>query len=161
MPKRKKQRKTKEKFLEKTTEKVSVGQDKNSGENLVKEQIKKACKGLFYISETDAEIQPFFGRQAKAVSKEEILSQTGNSPSVPVEKRDFADFFGRLTEIQNWFGDEEKLTAKRFAGLKDLLESNFRDLTVFKIGKINLDIYVVGIDAEDNLLGIKMKAVET
>ncbi len=40
-------------------------------------------------------------------------------------------------------------------------EKNLRDLKVFKIGKIQIDVYVVGLDAEDNLLGIETKAVET
>ncbi len=79
----------------------------------------------------------------------------------PVEERNFAEFFARLAEIQDWFGDEEKATAQKFADLKKLLESNLRDLKVFKIGKIQLDVYAVGIDAENNLLGIQTKAVET
>jgi hypothetical protein len=66
-----------------------------------------------------------------------------------------------LTEIQDWFGDEEKETAQKFARLRELLEKNLRDLKVFKVGKIQLDVYVVGLDAESKLTGIKTKAVET
>jgi hypothetical protein len=113
------------------------------------------------MSETDAEISPFFGGQAQSVTKKEILSQTKNLADTPVEERNFAEFFARLAEIQDWFGDEEKATAQKFADLKKLLESNLRDLKVFKIGKIQLDVYAVGIDAENNLLGIQTKAVET
>ncbi len=89
------------------------------------------------------------------------MKQTENAANAPVEERDFAEFFKRLTEIQDWFGDEEKATAQKFAELKDLLERNLRDLKVFKIGKIQIDVYVVGLEAENNLLGIKTKAVET
>jgi hypothetical protein len=42
-----------------------------------------------------------------------------------------------------------------------LLEGNLRDLRVFKVGRIELDIYVVGINSEGILMGIKTKAVET
>jgi hypothetical protein len=42
-----------------------------------------------------------------------------------------------------------------------LLEENLADLTVFRIGSIRIDIYVVGLDADGNLAGIKTKAVET
>jgi len=45
--------------------------------------------------------------------------------------------------------------------LKILLEKKLKELKVFKIGKIQLDIYVVGLDAESNLTGIQTKAVET
>jgi len=161
MKKIKKQKKSKEKKLENLSEKVSEQQNKDSGEDEIKNQLKKATENLFFISETDAEITPFFGRQAQAVTKEEILMQSQSMANVLIEEKDFAGFFKRLTEIQDWFGDEEKATAQKFAELKDLLERNLRDLKVFKIGKIQIDVYVVGLDAENNLLGIKTKAVET
>jgi len=161
MKKIKKQKKSKEKKLENLSEKVSEQQNKDSGEDELKNQLKKATENLFFISETDAEITPFFGRQAQAVTKEEILMQSQSMANVLIEEKDFAGFFKRLTEIQDWFGDEEKATAQKFAELKDLLEKNLRDLKVFKIGKIQIDVYVVGLDAENNLLGIKTKAVET
>jgi len=161
MPKRKKLKKLKEKKLEIPKEKVLEKQKADSRTDNLAEQIKIAVKGLYYISETDAEILPFVGKQAKAVSKQVILSQTKKAADSTVEERDFAGFFARLTEIQDWFGDEEKATAQKFVQLKELLEKNLRDLKVFKIGKIQLNVYVVGLDAEDNLLGIETKAVET
>ncbi len=124
-------------------------------------QIKKITDGLFYTSETDAEILPFTGKKAQAVTSEEILAQTENEANSPVEEKDFTEFFSRLTEIQDWFGDEEKTAAKKFTDLKDLLEKKLKDLKVFKVGKIQLDIYAVGLDAECNLMGIQTKAVET
>lgn len=85
------------------------------------EQIEKAAEGLYYISETDAEILPFIGGKAAAVTKEEILRQTKSADGSPVEERDFADFFVRFMEVQDWFGDEEKETAQKFVKLKALL----------------------------------------
>jgi hypothetical protein len=125
------------------------------------EQIGKASEGLYYISETDAEISPFTGTKADAVTKENLLSQTANKPDAPVEERDFTDFFTRLTKIQDWFGDEEKQTAAKFARLKELLESNLKNLKVFKVGRIEIDVYIVGLDSESRLAGVKTKAVET
>jgi len=124
-------------------------------------QIRQISEGLYYISETDAEIFPFTGTKTDAVTKENLLSQTGNKPDAPVEERDFTDFFTRLTKIQDWFGDEEKQTAAKYARLKELLERNLKELKVFKVGRIEIDIYVVGLDAQGNLAGIKTKAVET
>ena len=36
-----------------------------------------------------------------------------------------------------------------------------KDLKVFKVGQIELDIYVVGLDSQGVLTGITTKAVET
>ena len=161
MPKRKKHEKSKGKVLEESRDKKIAVQNINPAENNSARQIKETAQGLYYISETDAEILPFIGGEVKAVTKEEILSQTKSGTNLPVEERDFADFFTRLTEIQDWFGDEEKEKAQKFVRLKELLEKNLKDLKVFKIGRIQLDIYVVGLDAESKLVGIKTKAVET
>lgn len=158
--KRKKQNKLKEDTLEKPGE-VLPQQIKESSSDGLAEQIRKNAEGLFYISETDAEILPFVGTTADKVSKEEVLAQTNNAADSAVEERDFDGFFARLTEVQDWFGDEEKENVQKFIGLKEILENNLRDLKVFKVGKIELDIYVVGLDAENTLLGIKTKAVET
>lgn len=125
------------------------------------EKIRKASEGLYYISETDAEVLPYTGTKAEAVTKENILRQTGKEIDAPVEERDLAKFFVRLTEIRDWFGDEEKQTAARFAELKKLLEENLKDPKVFKVGRIEIEVYVVGLDEEGNLTGIQTKAVET
>jgi len=125
------------------------------------EQIKSAAEGLWYMSETDAEIFPFTGSKADSVTKETLLGQIEKPAETPVEEREFAQFFERLTSIKDWFGDEEKATAGKFAALQSLLEKNLRELKVFRVGQIQIDIYVVGLDAEGNLAGIQTKAVET
>ena len=123
------------------------------------ERIKKACEGLFYISETDAEITAFIGEQAEAVNGETILKQTKSDGAV--EERDFEDFFKRLSEVQEWFGEEETTNANKFAKLKDILQKNLKDIKVFKVGRIELNVYAVGLDANNILTGIQTKAVET
>lgn len=123
------------------------------------EEIKEIVKDVYYISETDSELFPFVGERAEEASKETILKQIGGN--APVEERNFEDFFKRLTEMQEWFGDEETRTANRFSELKEFLMKNLRDLKVFKIGKIEVDIYIVGLDANNILKGVWTKAVET
>ncbi|CAN5304063.1 hypothetical protein BH10ACI1_BH10ACI1_03050 [soil metagenome] len=130
-------------------------------DNQFVEKVKELSEGLYYISETDAEVFPFEGTKAEAVTRENILSQTKNAPGAPVEERDFAEIFARLTAMQDWFGDEEKANAERFSALQKFLEDNLKDLKVFKIGSIQIDIYFVGLDTNGNLMGIQTKAVET
>ena len=132
-----------------------------SAETNLSEQLGRAAEGLWYISETDAEIFPFTGSKAEAVTKENLLMQLGKSPETVVEERGFDEMFARFIRIEDWYGDEEKATAEKFAGLKSLMENNLTDLKVFKVGQIERDIYFVGLDKEGNLAGIQTKAVET
>ncbi len=129
--------------------------------NIFKEKIKNACKGLFYLSETDAEIFPVFCGKVNIGSRETILKELGLKEGTTTEERTFTEFFSRLTKIQDWFSQAETRNAKRFLTLQKLLEENLDDPIVLRTGRIQIDIYVVGIDAEGNLTGIKTKAVET
>jgi len=131
---------------------------KFKGKKLLAE-IEKSTVGLIYISETDADIEPYFGGHVQTVEVSHFTSNEHRKGKH--ETLDPQDFFERLTKEKDWFGPREKDRAGRFASLEKLLEENLRDLTVFKIGHIRIDIYVVGIDADGNLAGIKTRAVET
>lgn len=123
--------------------------------------IDKLTKDLIYISETDAPILPFKLDRATAITADEVLRQTGHQAREPVETIDADAFFARLTTFREWFGPREKETAERFKALKAELENELADMKVFKIGKVRIDIYVVGIDKKGRLAGVMTKAVET
>ena len=123
--------------------------------------IKKVLENLFYVSETDAEISPFVGKPADSVSADVLVSQIQNIDSTAVKETSLDAFFNPLVEIQDWYGEEEKETARRFSELKDLLQKNLRDLKVFKVGQIEIDVYVVGLDERNILTCIATKAVQT
>jgi hypothetical protein len=119
-------------------------------------EIEKSTDGLTYISETDASVEPVFvdSDQAKV-----FLGSLGkNEKSETLEP---SPFFDHLTTIREWFGPNETARVKKFALLEEILQSNLRDLKVIRVGRIRIDIYVVGLDADNNLVGIKTKAVET
>ncbi len=125
------------------------------------ETFAETLNGLIYISETDAEIIPFAGEKTSEVTIDEIRRQTGAATQVPIETVDLGQFFERLTQIKDWFGDAEKKRAARFAELRDELMADLKDVKVFRVGKIRIDIYIVGINSEGRLAGITTKAVET
>jgi len=124
-------------------------------------EIDQACEGLIYISETDAPVLAFSGPAATEPTGELILQQTGGKAESRIEEAAFAEFFGKLTAINEWFGEAEKAKAAKFLDLQKLLEENLRDLKVFRIGEIRIDIYAVGIDKDSHIMGITTKAVET
>lgn len=134
---------------------------KEKTENEIFEGIKSLCSGLYYMSETDAEILPFVGGKVKKLTMEKFAEEIGVTDHSKIEERDFDSFFKRLVEIKDWFGEEEKKMAKRFSELRDFLIQNLSDLRVFRIGRIEIDIYVVGIDRAGKIVGFKTKTVET
>jgi len=122
-------------------------------------EITKLVAGLTYISETDADVQAFAGG---AVTNDDVSSAvTEIDTRQPVEEVDTANFFSRLTTPQDWFGAVEKKRAERFARLQRFIEENLRGIKVLKVGRVQKTIYIAGISPNNNLLGVKMDAVET
>jgi Nuclease A inhibitor-like protein len=124
-------------------------------------KLAEICEGLIFMSETDAEFTVFKGTKIEVLSKETFLAQIKGSPIVAFEEQNFDEFFLRLTTIKDWFGETDKQNANRYGKLQEFMKANLKDLKVFRIGKIRIDIYIVGIDAESNLIGLKTNAVET
>jgi hypothetical protein len=140
--------------MAKKSKKIS-GENVPSG-NLFFYRLKTACEGLFYMSETDAPVEPFFASKTDTDAKETILNATGNTESADIEEGNFDQFFARL-----WYNYDEKKVAARPVSLRQLLEENLVDFKVFRIGRIGIGVYVVGRDRDGNLAGVKTKAVET
>lgn len=124
-------------------------------------QIAKAAAGLTYLSETDADITAFNGEKADAVTKENLLLQIGKANDLKVEEKGFNEFFQPLVEIKDWYGDDERKMTEKFLALKNLLQQNLIEKKVFRLGKKEIEIYVVGLDRESVLRGVQTKAVET
>lgn len=120
-----------------------------------------ACDGLIYVSEMDADVTPFYGSSAETVTGETILQQAKLPGDSPISGLSLDAFFGRLTEIRDWYGATEKLRAKKFSELQKLLGENLSDPKVFRVGNVQVDIFAVGIDRDGRLVGVTTKAVET
>jgi Nuclease A inhibitor-like protein len=125
------------------------------------ERIAAAAEGLVYISETDADITPFSGEKCDSVTSQAVLDLQLGAKQAPIEEMSPEEFFARLTQMKDWFGTREKNRARRFAELYSVLSEELRDLHVFRVGRIQIDIYIVGIGSDGRLSGVWTRAVET
>ncbi len=147
--------------MAKKRKKMNIAEEKNDTENELKKKLAELTKGLYYTSETDEEIVPYFGGKVESVTAEEVLKANNSPIDTPVKEIDVNVLFESLTAIQDWYGEEEKATAEKFAELADLLKNNLRELKSYKIGNIEIDLYIVGLNDENYIAGVKTKAVET
>src|SRR5687768_1143030 len=128
----------------------------------LKRELEALCEGLVFISERDAPVVPFFGPKIDEVSPDLFRKLLGpTSKNEPIESVDVDEFFARLTADKDWHDGRQRSNAKKYRRLKKLLEGELRYSRVFKVGRIQIDIYIVGIDREGNLAGVRTNAVET
>lgn len=134
----------------------------NQSVNLVA-LLQAATADLLWLSETDAPFEVLHWQpQASAdLTTTQVLQLTNHPPTVPVKVLAVDDFFAGATEEQDWFGEEEKAIAARYRELVGLLKQHLSDLTVYQVGEVTLDIYVIGQTPEGELLGLATQASET
>ncbi len=122
------------------------------------EELAKLCDPLLYISEIDSKVLPFF---AVGEFPETFLIDQRSSKEAKIETGSADEFFERTTRECEWHNAGDKERVKGFRRLKEFMRANLRDISLYKIGRIRIDIYVIGIDGAGNTAGIQTKAVET
>ena len=109
------------------------------------EELKKASAGLLVMSESDYPFEIIRWDGSTEVNAEFLHSLTNE----PAESR--------VEEISV----EQFLANGRFEHLERFLREHLTDLKVYKVGKINIPVYIVGKSPEGSWLGLSTRVVQT
>ena len=124
------------------------------------EELREATRGLTFMSESD---YPFevFNWGDKEPTQEFLRGLTGEAADAPVETKTAADFFRVAASEAKYKSADQLAEARKYQKLLQLLEKNLKDLKVFRVGAVNLPVYVAGRSASGNWLGVSTRVVET
>ncbi len=130
----------------------------------LKADLERACSDLVYSSESDRPFEVFSvplpdGRPIS--SADDFRSLLGIGKEVRLEVRSLEDFFARHTGTSDPHDARAQAIRPRYERLQALLEQRLRCVRVFRVGKIEIDCYVVGEDGQGRLAGLKTVAIET
>ena len=64
------------------------------------------------------------------------------------------DFFALATQEEDWHDQEERETVQRFQNLVGVLKQNLSQLRVYRVGSIEIDVYIVGVTPGGGLAGL-------
>ena len=124
--------------------------DKNNKVKLdeqIVEDLKRATAGLFVMSESDYPFEIIrWDGQAVTITPAYLRSISGVPPDSPIQEIEVDDFFRVSGE---------------FRKLANLLKDSLTDLRVYKVGTINIPVYILGRSAEGNWLGVSTRLVQT
>ncbi len=122
-------------------------------------EIADAAKGLLYISETDQPLEPV---ELKTTSIEkEIIAMTGANENTEVEKIGLDHFFRNMIRTYPRSSKEEIASAEKFQRLAELLKKSLHDVTVYRIGKIQIKAFIIGRLDDGSYAGLSTSLVET
>jgi hypothetical protein len=128
----------------------------------VRERLEKSAEGLVYTSESDRPFEFFsLGRLARGVlDKKSFAELVGASPG-EIEERTLDDFLMRHIETSDPHDTRAQEIRPRYEAFKQVLLKELRDVRVYRIGRVEVSCYMVGIDRLGNACGLKTIAIET
>ncbi|MEG3833974.1 nuclease A inhibitor family protein [Microcoleus sp. Pol10_D6] len=124
-------------------------------------QLQQTSKNLLFLSETDAPFEVIHWQTQEQLTPAKLLQLTEHPPDAPVELRTVDEFFAIATQEEDWHDEEEEETVKRFQNLVSILKQNLSQLQVYRVGNVEIDVYIVGMTDGGELVGLSTKLVET
>lgn len=124
------------------------------------EALREATRDLTFMSESDYPFEVFNWGAAEP-THEFLRGLTGEAADTPVETTTTAHFFRVAASEAEWKNELQLTAARRFQTLLQLLEQNLSDLTVFRVGAVNIPVYIAGRGSSGNWLGVSTRVVET
>jgi Nuclease A inhibitor-like protein len=124
-----------------------------------KKRFDRLAEGLLFMSETDApltyyELDPERSRQWPPSTGGQFLQLIGEDPDAPVEKLAPEKFFKDLRP-----GNEDR--EDQVAALQKAITGELRNLEGFRVGKIQIKIFVLGKEDSGRVVGLQTLSVET
>jgi hypothetical protein len=129
----------------------------------LKDEIISLSSDLMYPSESDEKIE-YFEMEVSTIEKLSLANfrmYNGIRPEVIIQEIDYELFFKPLIKIEDWFGEDEKKWAEDSLKLKQLLSEKLKDISILKVGQIQIDVFLFGKSEECKWAGLKTKVIET
>jgi hypothetical protein len=109
------------------------------------EQLKRATAGLLFMSESDYPFELVQWEGPTDLTPEFLCRVSGEPAGCSVQELEVQDF----------------LTAERYRRLVDVITDNLVEPKAYKVGRINMPVYVVGRSAGGKWLGVSTRVVQT
>lgn len=125
------------------------------------DKLKQASQDLLFPSESDYPFEVFLWEGQAPLTPEKLFKQTGHPQDTLVEVVNLKELFRAATHEQDWYAPEEKETVARFQKLVETTETTLHDIKGYRVGTVEIDVYIVGTANGRDLVGLSTKVVET
>jgi hypothetical protein len=121
-------------------------------QDLILDALAKASKGLQFVSETEADFEPFVWKNGSELTQDRLLTLSGAEEGTPVEEMTLDNFFRAVPS-------EDKA---KFQKLTKVLQDQLSGVKVYKLGEeAEKEVYIVGKTKDGRWAGLKTSVVET
>lgn len=125
------------------------------------EELGQATAGLLFMSEADYPFQTVRWEGLTEVTPQYLRDLTGRGADSPVASRSVDEFFNVAMSEQSWKGEAQLAEARRYQALVRMLRENLEDLRVYRVGEIDVAVFIVGRGPAGNWIGLSTRVIET
>ena len=126
----------------------------------ITETLLKATAGLLMPSESEHPFEVFRWSGQNELTEQKLLQLTSHPADSPVETVALDYLFRNVAYEKEWHDEVQKANVSKFQSLVLTLEKNLTDIKVYRVGTIDIDVYIVGKN-QGELVGLSTKIVET
>jgi hypothetical protein len=125
-------------------------------------ELERAAAGLTYVTEADFPVRVLhFPTRRGTPSAETVARAAGLAPGRRFAVTSVRELFRTSATAQPWHSPAEQESVRRFQVLVRLLETQLREVRVFRFGELEIDAYVVGVTSAGDWAGVAMRLVQT
>ncbi|BAY37943.1 sugar-non-specific nuclease inhibitor NuiA homolog [Nostoc sp. NIES-2111] len=126
-------------------------------------KLKQAADNLLMVSESEYPFEVFYwtSESQENLTNQKLLQLTGHPPDTSIETVKLDYFFRNCAQEKEWHDEIQKENVSKFQLLIKTLKENLTNIQVYRLGTINIDVYIVGATSTGDLAGISTKLVET
>ncbi|MBE9005119.1 nuclease A inhibitor family protein [Fortiea sp. LEGE XX443] len=131
--------------------------------NQIPAKLKQASNSLLMMSESEYpfEVVLWPGQAQETLTNQKLLQLTDHPPETSIETVELDYLFRNCAEEKEWHDEIQKQDVQKFQSLVNTLKDNLTDIKVYRLGTINIDVYIIGKTTSGDLAGISTKVVET
>lgn len=123
------------------------------------DRLTQATVDLLWSSESDYPFELVTWNQGTEMTSVALFENLDDD--LEIESMTLTDLFEPVLEIEDWYEAAELAQVDRYRDLLHAIETNLADVHVFRVGEVEMAIYVVGKSPTGDLIGLKTHVVET
>jgi hypothetical protein len=124
------------------------------------DRLKQATTDLLWSSESDYPFEIVSWEPGIELTPTDLFSNIYDT-DLAIESIPLTDLFEPVLTIEDWYEDAELALVDRYKNLLDSINTNLSEVQVFRVGEVEIDVYIIGKTPTGDIIGLKTQSVET
>ena len=124
------------------------------------DRLRQATVDLLWSSESDYPFEIVTWQPGVEMTPTALFNNR-EQPDRAIETIMLADLFAPVLTVEGWYEAAELKQVDRYTELSRTIDSDLAEVRVFRIGAVEIEIYIVGKTPTGDVVGLKTQAIET